>query len=117
MSDIDMSDLAARRCIPCSGDTPRLRGDELRGFLERLESGWQVVEEHHLVKRFDFPDFAQALAFTNRIGEVAESEGHHPEILLGWGKVEVTIWTHAIDGLSESDVILAAKVDALQHPG
>jgi 4a-hydroxytetrahydrobiopterin dehydratase len=112
-----MTDLASRRCIPCTGDTPRLRGAELRGFLEGLDPEWEAVDEHHLVRRFSFPDFAQALAFTNSVGAIAEAEGHHPEILLGWGKAEVTIWTHAIDGLSESDVILAAKVDALQRPG
>lgn len=106
-----MSDLASRRCIPCTGDTPRLRGEALRGYLEQLDPAWKAVDEHHLVRRFGFPDFAEALAFVNRVGAIAEEEGHHPDLALGWGKVEVRIWTHAIDGLSESDMILAAKVD------
>jgi 4a-hydroxytetrahydrobiopterin dehydratase len=74
---------------------------------------WEVVDEHHLKKTHSFPNFQQALALVNRIGEVAEAEGHHPDICFGWGRVEVTIYTHAIDGLSESDFILAAKIDAL----
>jgi 4a-hydroxytetrahydrobiopterin dehydratase len=75
--------------------------------------GWRVVDGHHLEKRFTFPDFAQGLAFVNRAGAVAEQEGHHPDLHLSFGKVTVTVWTHAIDGLSESDFVLAAKLDAL----
>jgi 4a-hydroxytetrahydrobiopterin dehydratase len=106
-----MSDLASRHCIPCTGDTPRLSGDALRPYLERLDPAWEVVDEHHLARRFGFPDFAEALAFVNRVGAIAEQEGHHPDLSLGWGKAEVRIWTPAIDGLSESDMILAAKID------
>jgi 4a-hydroxytetrahydrobiopterin dehydratase len=75
---------------------------------------WEVVNEHHLRRTFKFPDFMQALAFVNKVGEVAEKEGHHPDILLSWGKAEVTTWTHSIDGLSEGDFILAAKVDRIK---
>ena len=74
--------------------------------------GWQVVDGHHLEKTYRFADFGEALAFTNRIGAVAERQGHHPDIHLTWGKVGVSIWTHKIDGLTESDFILAAKFDA-----
>ena len=79
-----------------------------------LRGGWQVVEEHHLEKEFRFRNFAEALAFTNKIGAIAEEQGHHPDIDLAWGKVCVTIWTHKIDGLTRSDFVLAAKIDRLQ---
>jgi 4a-hydroxytetrahydrobiopterin dehydratase len=88
-----------------------LRGAALARLHAQLEGGWRVVDEHHLEKTYAFPDFAQALAFTNRVGEIAETEGHHPDIHLAWGKTVLTIWTHKIDGLTESDFILAAKVD------
>ena len=105
------SDLASRSCVPCRGGVPPLRGDELLELQKNLGGGWSVVGEHHLEKEYSFPDFRSALAFTNRLGEVAESEGHHPDIHLSWGKARVEIWTHKIDGLTESDFILAAKVD------
>jgi len=75
--------------------------------------GWRVNEEHHISKTFTFPDFRQALGFVNRAGEVAEEQGHHPDIYLSWGKVEIKLWTHKIDGLTESDFIMAAKIDEL----
>ncbi|MDX1582948.1 MAG: 4a-hydroxytetrahydrobiopterin dehydratase [Thermoanaerobaculia bacterium] len=109
-----MGDLASKSCVPCRGGVPPLEGDELRRLERELGGGWEVVDDHHLLKRFDFPDFRQALDFTNRVGEIAESEGHHPDIHLSWGKVEITIWTHKIDGLTESDFILAAKIDELE---
>jgi 4a-hydroxytetrahydrobiopterin dehydratase len=107
-----MSELAAKTCVPCRGGVPPLQGEELRR-LERQVEGWEVVNEHHLHKAYTFPDFKTALAFVNRVGELAEEQGHHPDILLTWGKVEITIWTHKIDGLTESDFILAAKIDQL----
>ncbi|MGH7857559.1 MAG: 4a-hydroxytetrahydrobiopterin dehydratase [Candidatus Binatia bacterium] len=107
-----MSDLAAKRCVPCRGGVPPLKGKELEPLARQLPT-WQVVSEHHLEKTFPFPDFRSALSFTNRVGELAEAEAHHPDIRLAWGKVGVTIWTHKIDGLTESDFILAAKIDAL----
>jgi 4a-hydroxytetrahydrobiopterin dehydratase len=103
--------LAGERCIPCRGGVPALAGDELHALQDNLGGGWQVIEEHHLEKTFTFPDFAQALAFTNAIGAIAEEEGHHPDIYLAWGKVRVTIWTHKVDGLTRSDFVLAAKID------
>ncbi len=92
---------------------PPLKGSALNE-LRREVPDWEVVNEHHLKRTFKFPDFMQALAFVNKVGEVAEKEGHHPDILLGWGKAEVTTWTHAVDGLTESDFILAAKIDRLK---
>lgn len=103
--------LANEKCVPCRGGVPPLRGDDLRQLEDTLGGGWQVVDGHHLEKTFIFRDFASALAFTNRIGAIAEEQGHHPDIHLAWGKVGVTIWTHKIDGLSRSDFVLAAKID------
>jgi 4a-hydroxytetrahydrobiopterin dehydratase len=89
-----------------------MAGAEIEKMIEQL-SGWEVVNEHHLRKQYTFADFRETLAFVNRIGELAEQQGHHPDICFGWGKAEITIWTHKIDGLTESDFILAAKIDAL----
>ena len=105
------SELAAQQCVPCRGGVPPLKGDEITQLLEQLSPDWQVVNEHHLEKEFTFPDFVQALDFTNRVGAIAESQGHHPDIFLTWGRVGLKIWTHKIDGLTVSDFILAAKAD------
>ncbi|HLB36235.1 MAG TPA: 4a-hydroxytetrahydrobiopterin dehydratase [Gemmatimonadales bacterium] len=105
------SELAALSCIPCRGGVPPLKGTELQALSKKLEGGWRVVQEHHLEKAYAFKDFKEALAFTNAVGEIAEREGHHPDIYLAWGKVGLSIWTHKIDGLTESDFVLAAKAD------
>ena len=104
--------LSSKHCIPCRGGVPALSGAELAN-LQNQVPGWNVVAEHHLRKDYTFPDFRTALGFVNRVGEVAEAEGHHPDLYLSWGRVEVKIWTHKIDGLTESDFILAAKIDEL----
>ena len=104
--------LAEKQCVPCRGGVPALKGDDLMK-LQTQVSGWSVIDEHHLLKAFTFPDFVTALAFVNRVGETAEREGHHPDLFLAWGKVEAKIWTHKVDGLTESDFILAAKIDVL----
>ena len=108
-----MDDLAAKECVPCRGGVPPLEGEELESLRVRLGGGWTVVDGHHRQKEFDFPDFRSALSFTNRVGELAEAEGHHPDIYLAWGRVRISIWTHKIDGLTESDFILAARIDRL----
>lgn len=113
MSSIKGEGLASKTCVPCRGGVPPLRGAELTRLLRELGSGWEVVREHHLEKEFSFPDFRRALHFTVRLGEMAEAEGHHPDIHLSWGRVRLEIWTHKIDGLTESDFILAAKADTL----
>lgn len=106
-----MESLMSRHCVPCHGGVPRLKGAEIESLLRQLD-GWQVEEEHHLLKEYKFTNFADALAFVNRAGETAEREGHHPDISFGWGYARFKIYTHAIEGLSESDFILAAKIDA-----
>lgn len=106
-----MSELAKKQCVPCKGGVPPLSDAESSALLRELGNGWRVVENHHIEKDYDFDDFRHALDFTNRIGELAEKVGHHPDIHLAWGKVKLTIWTHKIDGLTESDFILAAKAD------
>jgi 4a-hydroxytetrahydrobiopterin dehydratase len=103
-------ELAKRQCIPCRSDTPRLSGEPLAALATELGRGWQV-EGDRLRKTYRFPDFAGALAFVNRIGEIAEREDHHPDIQLSWGRVSVEMWTHAIGGLSENDFIVAAKIE------
>jgi 4a-hydroxytetrahydrobiopterin dehydratase len=112
-----MTSLADKTCVPCRGGTPPLKGEELADIHRQLpeSSQWDLVNQHHLVRAYKFPDFRSALAFVNKVGELAEEQGHHPDILLGWGKVEITTWTHAVDGLTESDFILAAKIDRLQR--
>src|ERR1043166_5219136 len=98
-----MSALAEKECVPCKGGMPPLKGEELQKLRGELSRDWQVVREHHLEKEYKFKDFREALDFTNKVGELAEAQGHHPDIYLTWGKVKLTIWTHKIDGLTESD--------------
>lgn len=102
--------LADKTCVPCKGGVPPLKGEDLAKLNAEVPE-WQVVEEHHLHKVFRFPDFQKALDFVNRAGTIAEEQGHHPDILLAWGKAEITIFTHKINGLTESDFVLAAKID------
>ena len=109
-----MSELAAKECIPCKGETPALKGAALQDLEKRLGHDWKVVHEHHLEKEFKFKDFKEALAYTNKVGELAERAGHHPDIYLAWGKVKITLWTHKIDGLTESDFIMAAKIQDIK---
>jgi 4a-hydroxytetrahydrobiopterin dehydratase len=108
-----MADLASRECVPCRGGVPPMTGPEIESFIKQLD-GWEVVQAHHLRKSFEFKNYVEALAFVNRISALAEEQGHHPDISFGWGHAEVTIWTHKIDGLTESDFILAAKIDKRQ---
>ena len=111
-----LTDLAAKQCVPCKGGVPPLHGAALLVLQHQLGpdgNGWKIEREHHLEKEFRFPNFATALAYVNRVGELAEAQNHHPDIALAWGKVRVTIWTHKIAGLTESDFVFAAKCDAL----
>ncbi len=107
-----MTELADKKCVPCRRGVAPLKGKELDA-LHKVVPKWSVVGEHHITRAFAFPDFKQALDFVNRVGELAEEQGHHPDILVAWGKAEITMWTHKIDGLTESDFIMAAKIDRL----
>lgn len=104
-------DLASMQCVPCKGGVPPLTAEQIEPYLADLGNGWEVVEGHHLQKEYTFKNFREALAFTNRAGELAEEVGHHPDIELGWGRVQLTVYTHKIDGLHESDFVFAAKAD------
>jgi 4a-hydroxytetrahydrobiopterin dehydratase len=108
-----MSALAEKQCVPCKGGVPPLKGANLAKLAGELGGGWQVVAEHQLEKEYSFRDFREALAFTNKVGALAEAQGHHPDIYLTWGKVKLTVWTHKVNGLTESDFVLAAKADKL----
>ncbi len=105
-----MTELAEKRCVPCRGGIPPLTVEDVRPLAEQV-SDWEVLENHHIQRTFKSKDFKSALDFVNQVGEIAEKEGHHPDLYLAWGKVEVKIWTHKINGLNESDFILAAKID------
>jgi 4a-hydroxytetrahydrobiopterin dehydratase len=105
--------LTKKNCVPCRGGVPPLKGQKVSELYSQLKEGWQVIDEHHLEKNYIFPDFKSALLFTLKVGNLSEYEGHHPDIHLSYGKVKISIWTHKIDGLSESDFILAAKCDEL----
>jgi|SRR5579862_1575682 len=110
-----MEQLADKTCVPCRGGIPPLNGKEIQR-LHRSVPDWAVDGEHHLHREFKFSDFKQALEFVNKVGALAEEQGHHPDILLAWGKVGITLWTHKIDGLTESDFIVAAKIDRVSRP-
>ncbi|MBT3213185.1 MAG: 4a-hydroxytetrahydrobiopterin dehydratase [Deltaproteobacteria bacterium] len=101
--------------MPCRGGVPSLKGKELDVLQKKLANDWEVINEHHLEKEYLFGNFRKALDFTNKVGEMAEIQNHHPDIHLAWGKVKLTIWTHKIDGLTESDFIFAAKADQELH--
>jgi 4a-hydroxytetrahydrobiopterin dehydratase len=104
-------DLTQKKCVPCEGGMPKLSADQT-ATLARETPGWTVRDEK-VHRRFEFPDFRAAIRFVNQMAELAEAEGHHPNFSVDYSKVDVTIWTHAIGGLSENDFILAAKIDRL----
>jgi len=107
-----MAGLSEKTCVPCRGGVPPLTAAQIEPLRQQIEN-WNVVNNHHVEKSFKFPDFQTALDFVNNVGNIAEEQGHHPDIYLAWGKAEIKIWTHKIDGLTESDFILAAKIDKI----
>ncbi len=108
-----MNDFANKECIPCSGNVPPMSEDEAKHMMQNIHSDWELIGVHHIERIWTFLDFEQALGFTNSLGEICENENHHADFELGWGRVKAMIWTHKIDGLTESDFILAAKFDRL----
>lgn len=103
--------LADMKCVPCRGGTPPMEVTRAREMLAQLSPGWRLNQAGHLERTYPFKDFVRALGFANKVGAIAEAEGHHPDLHISWGKCGVEIWTHKIDGLSESDFYLAAKTD------
>ena len=114
--DLIMSDLANKKCIPCEGNIPPFNAEEIHKYLKQV-NGWTVVEDKidgfHLIKNFKFDNFLLSQEFINKVGKIAEEEGHHPDLWFGWGYARIKIFTHAIKGLAESDFILAAKIDKI----
>ena len=108
-----MTDLLSKQCIPCSIGAPTLNEEEIKELLPSLKEGWNVIDNKRIEKSYKFKNFKEALDFVNKVGELAEKEGHHPNIYLSWGKVDITLFTHKIDGLHENDFILAAKIDEI----
>jgi len=113
MSSSDPGELSQRQCIPCRGGVPPLPPEQLGTLLSRISPDWAVVNNHHLKREILRKNFRRALELANRIGEIAESQRHHPDLLVSWGKLTVTLFTHAIDGLHENDFIVAARIDSL----
>ena len=103
--------LADKQCVPCRGGVPPLEPAKVRELLGQLEQGRTLNDDGHIERLYEFKNFAEALAFVNKVGTIAENEGHHPDLYLAWGRCKVEIWTHKIHGLTESDFYLAAKTD------
>jgi len=103
--------LADQKCIPCRGDVPPLGTDQAGGLVEKLGRGWFLNDDGHLERLYTFGNFNQAMTLANAVAEIADNEDHHPDIYIAWGQCKVEIWTHKIDGLTESDFFFAAKVD------
>jgi len=110
---VEILSLHEKKCIPCDGGIPPLNSTEIEPLISQLDNDWEVVEQHHLQRTWGFEDFATALQFVNQAGDICEQEFHHADFELGWGRVKVMIWTHKIDGLTESDFVLASKIDHL----
>jgi 4a-hydroxytetrahydrobiopterin dehydratase len=108
--------LADNACLPCRGGVPPLPSHRVEDLLRQLQQGWHLNAHGHLERRYAFPDFAAAMRFANRLGEIADAEGHHPDLHVSWGACRVEIWTHKIHGLTESDFYLAAKADRAFEP-
>lgn len=108
-----MAKLADKYCTPCRKSAVPLKGDALKSLQEELDPDWVVVDEHHLSKTYRFANFVKPLEVLNQIAKLAEEEGHHPDLYLAWGILRVDVWSHTIDGLTESDFILCAKIDRM----
>ncbi|MBI3495059.1 4a-hydroxytetrahydrobiopterin dehydratase [Candidatus Berkelbacteria bacterium] len=114
-----MDKLSQQHCVPCRGGEPTLQEPEISNLKSQVPN-WEVVDDGGIKKlrrAFQFKNFAQALEFVNKVGKIAEREGHHPEIEFGWGHATITWWTHKIKGLHRNDFIMAAKTDGVYHEG
>jgi len=107
------TNLSSKNCVPCQGGIPPLSEGEMKKLITNLNTKWKIIDNHHLQRVWKFNDFKKALEFTNLAGEICEEQNHHADFELSWGRVQVNIFTHKIDGLVESDFILAAKFDCL----
>src|SRR3989344_7962667 len=105
--------LSDKKCVACEGGTPPLEAEKVKECMAELAGGWDIIDGKKIKKEFKFEDFKEAMAFVNKVAEIAESEGHHPDIHIFYNKVEIELWTHAVGGLSENDFIMAAKIDGL----
>ncbi len=112
MNRSDSGSLTEKKCVPCRGGISPLTGAPLKELNDQILD-WKVIEEHHILKSFKFKNFRMALEFVYKVGNLAEIEWHHPDINLSWGKVDIKLYTHKIDGLSQNDFIMAAKIDEL----
>jgi len=108
-----MTDLARQHCAPLPAGTPPLAPPDWQALQAQIDAAWEVVDGHHLRRVYRLPDFASGLALVNSIGALAQAQDHHPDLLLAWGRVEITLWTHSVSGLSRNDFILAAHIDRL----
>lgn len=108
-----MESLAKEKCVPCQAGAEPLKNQAAQDLVKQLNVDWVVIEDHHIEREFKFNNFKDGLDFVNKVGQLAEEQGHHPEIFLKWGKVTLILWTHKIGGLSENDFILAAKIDEM----
>ena len=106
-------ELHEKKCVACEGGIPPLNHDEIEPLFATLNSDWEVIDAHHLQRNWQFDDFASALNFLNSAAQICEEEFHHADFEIGWGRVNAKIYTHKIDGLTESDFILAAKFDQI----
>ncbi|OGY99319.1 MAG: hypothetical protein A2945_05130 [Candidatus Liptonbacteria bacterium RIFCSPLOWO2_01_FULL_52_25] len=106
-------DLTQKHCVPCEGGTPPLSAKEVEKYHTSVPD-WKVLDSRKITKEFKFKDFKGAMVFVNKIAEIAEAEGHHPDLIISYNRVRIELWTHAVAGLSENDFILAAKIDALR---
>ncbi|MGL4997906.1 MAG: 4a-hydroxytetrahydrobiopterin dehydratase [Cetobacterium sp.] len=110
----NISLLSDKHCIPCQGGIPPLGQEEINKLLDQLKNGWEINKSGHLYKRFEFNDFMGGMEFANKIALIAEQEAHHPDLTVSWGRCAIEIWTHKINGLNESDFILAAKIETIK---
>ena len=112
-----MENLLNKKCVPCEGGVPSMGPEEIKNYLSQLKEGWEVLEDHKIMKLFKFKDFKETIEFVNEVADIAEKEQHHPDIEIHYNRVNIILWTHAIRGLSENDFILAAKIDQLLKVG